>query len=412
MATGSGEGVAMGMGRSGNTGRADEGTAGDRRLKALTFTLVVAGYINIYLPQPLLPVLQAQFGLTPGQASLTVSLFILGFGLGNLPLGWLADRLAPRPLLAAGGLVLALGAVACALAPGFAALAAARLAQGLALPAVTTCLAAHLARSLPMDRLNRVMAAYVAATVAGGMLGRLTGGWVFPAELWRWSFALAALLVALAVAAALVWLPPAGPPPAQLEPRHGFLDLLRRREIRRLYWIIGLSFSVFAAVFNYLPFLLAGPPFLAGTRLITLMYLSYLVGMVAAPLGGRAADRWGAGATISAGAAVAALSLLLSLWFNYLALFLALGGVCLGFFAVHAAAAGALNRHLRHSQGRGNSLYVLCYYLGGTAGISLAGQAWGHWGWLGIVGLGLLALAPPLWLGLAEHRERAARRRG
>ncbi|MFH1057367.1 MAG: MFS transporter [Pseudomonadota bacterium] len=378
----------------------------DRRLKGLTFTLVVTGYINIYLPQPVLPVLQAEFGLTPGQASLAVSLFILGFGLGNLPLGWLADRLAPRPLLIGGGLLLALGGLGCALAPGFAALAAARLVQGLALPAVTTCLAAHLSRSLPMARLNRVMAAYVAATVAGGMLGRLFGGWIFPAGLWRWSFVLAAMLVGLAVAAALVWLPPAGPPPAQAEPRHGFLDLLRRPEIRRIYGIIGLAFSVFAAVFNYLPFLLAGPPFLASTRVIALMYLSYLVGMVAAPLGGRAADRWGAGATISAGAGVLAASLGLSLWLNYAAVFLAMAGVCLGFFAVHAAAAGALNRHLRHSQGRGNSLYVLCYYLGGTAGISLGGYLWGHWGWPGVVGMGLTVLAAPVWLGLAEHRGR------
>lgn len=379
---------------------------GQRRLKGLIFALVVAGYIHIYLPQPVLPLLQAEFGLTPGQASLAVSLFILGFGLGNLPLGWLADRLPPRPLLASGGLLLALGAVACALAPGFTTLAAARFVQGLALPAVTTCLAAHLSRSLPMALLNQVMGAYVAATVAGGMLGRLLGGWVFPAGLWRWSFVLAAGLVALTVAAALACLPPAGPPPAQAEPRHGFLDLLRRHEIRRIYWIIALSFFVFAAVFNYMPFLLAGPPFLAGARLIALMYLSYLVGMAAAPLGGRAADRWGAGATIAAGAAVVALSLLLSLWQNYAALFLALAGVCLGFFAVHAAAAGALNRHLRHSQGRGNSLYVLCYYLGGTAGISLGGQAWGQWGWAGVVGMGLLTLAAPLWLGLAERRAR------
>ena len=49
------------------------------------------------------------------------------------------------------------------------------------IPSHTTCIAAYLARNLPAARLNVVMGSYVAATVAGGLGGRLLGGWIHPA---------------------------------------------------------------------------------------------------------------------------------------------------------------------------------------------------------------------------------------
>ena len=61
--------------------------------------------------------------------------------------------------------------------------------------------------------------------------------------------------------------------------------------------------------------------------------------------------------------------------------------VCAGFFSIHAAAMGSLNRNLTASRGRANSLYVLAYYLGGAIGITLNGYAYEAAGWHGVVGL-------------------------
>jgi MFS family permease len=60
-----------------------------------------------------------------------------------------------------------------------------------------------------------------------------------------------------------------------------------------------------------------------------------------------------------------------------------LAGICAGFFAIHAAAVGSLNRRLTASRGRANALYVLCYYLGGAAGITAGGYAYTRSGWGG-----------------------------
>src|SRR5205814_4809762 len=85
----------------------------------------------------------------------------------------------------------------------------------------------------------------------------------------------------------------------------------------------------------------------------------------------------------------------------------ALAGVCGGFFTVHAAAVGSLNRRLTSSRGRANSLYVLAYYLGGAAGISATGAVYAHWGWHGAVALGIATLTVPFAIGLFELRDSA-----
>ena len=73
---------------------------------------------------------------------------------------------------------------------------------------------------------------------------------------------------------------------------------------------------------------------------------------------------------MAAGALAFAGSVLLSMIPSLAAVSASLAGVCAGFFVVHSSAVGALNRKLESSRGRANSLYVLFYYLGGTAGIT------------------------------------------
>ena len=83
---------------------------------------------------------------------------------------------------------------------------------------------------------------------------------------------------------------------------------------------------------------------------------------------------------------------------------LSLGLACAGFFAIHAAAVGGMNRRLSSSRGRANSLYILWYYLGGSAGITVMGYGFKHFGWAGVTGSGLAMLALLLAAGVRELR--------
>jgi MFS transporter, YNFM family, putative membrane transport protein len=385
-------------------GRSPEG--GSWGLQAVVFGLVAAAVSNIYITQPVLPVLQAEFGISPSQASYTVSAVILGLALANLPFGWLADRVPVRSLILLGGVVVCAAGFCCAATHSLPVLVAARFLQGLFVPALTTCLAAYLSANLPVEKLNVVMGSYVSATTAGGLGSRMLGGMLPPLH-WRYAFVSAAVLLAMATLIAVWRLPPGrGPDKARSGNGEGFLTLLAHAELRRIFLVSFGGFFVFQSMFNYLPFYLSGAPFYASTRLITLLYLSFLMGILAAPLSGKLSNRIGNGGTMILGSLLLALAIALTLIKSLVVILGALILVCGGFFSIHAAAAGSLNRKLTSSRGRANSLYILCYYLGGAAGITLSGHAYGLVGWPGVAALGIAVLALPFSTGLAEwHQE-------
>ncbi len=377
----------------------------DLRLQLTVFALVAASFANIYITQPVLPVLREEFAADLVRVSFTISAVILGIALSNLPFGALADRLSIRPIIASGGAMVALAGLVCAATGNLWLLIAARFVQGLFIPALTTCLAAYLARTMPAARLNVVMGSYVAATVCGGLGGRLLGGFIHPPLHWRYAFVSAAALILAATVLAVRGLPPyAASGSGSAAAAVGYRGLLRRRELWPIYAGAAGSFAVFSAIFNYLPFRLAGAPFSLSTEAITMLYLVYIVGIFMGPMAGRISNRFGSGPTLLGGTAVLAAALAVVLVPSTAAVVLGLLGVCAGFFTVHASAVGALNRKLASGQGRANALYVLFYYLGGWLGITTAGFAYKLSGWTGVVAMDLALLVLPLGAGLCEQR--------
>jgi YNFM family putative membrane transporter len=379
-------------------------------LQTLVFGLVAAAISTVYITQPVLPILQQEFGVTPSQASYTISAVILGIALANLPFGMLADRFPVQRLILVGGAVVAACCLFCAVTPSLTYMVGARFIQGLFVPALTTCLAAYLSTNLPPERLNVVMGSYVSATVAGGLGGRLLGGFIHPPLHWRYAFVTASLLVIVATLAAVRWLPVGRLPGESNEKPEGFLALLSQAELRRVFMVAFGGFFVFSSLFNYLPFYLHQPPFKASTEFITLLYLTYIMGIFIGPVAGQLSNRIGNGGTMVLGSLILALAIALTLIQAIIAIVVALVLVCAGFFSIHASAAGSLNLKLTSSRGRANSLYVLAYYLGGAVGITLSGYAYGLAGWHGVAVLGLLMLSVPLTTGVREMRERTFRR--
>jgi MFS transporter, YNFM family, putative membrane transport protein len=375
------------------------------RLQALVFTVVAAAITNLYITQPVLPIIQQEFGVSAATASLTVSVVILGIALANLPFGYLSDRYPVRRLIASGGIAVALAGLICAATHSFPVLVGFRFLQGLFIPALSTCVAAYLSRNLPLDRLNVAMGAYVSATVAGGLGGRLLGGWLHPPLHWRWAFVTSAVFVLVSAGAALRWLPAGESPVLASGDSTSFLTILGRRDLRRTFLVAFGAFFVFSSGFNYLPFYLAGPPFHLPVQVITFLYLVYIMGIVIGPLAGAISNRVGNGAAMMGGSLVFAAALVMTLIKSVAVIACALLLICAGFFTIHASAAGSLNRRLTGGRGKANSLYVLFYYLGGAMGITLSGWAYSRVGWPGVVALGLTVLTVPLVAGFRDHRE-------
>lgn len=373
------------------------------RLQLVVFALVSAAFTNIYITQPVLPVLQREFGVDMVLVSFSVSGVIFGIALSNIPFGLLADRLPVHPMIVAGGILVAAFGLVCSRTTHLWVLIAARFLQGLFIPSLTTCLAAYLAKTLPAARLNVVMGSYVSATVLGGLCSRLLGGWLHPPLHWRYAFVSASILTLAATFAAARWLPrraAANPPAVEAV---GLWHLMRSWPLLRIYLCAMGSFAIFSSVFNYLPYRLQSPPFGFSTEMTTLLYLAYVVGIFAGPVAGQVCNRFGCGNTLLAGTLVLGGALILIRLPSIAAVVLGLLGVCAGFFTVHAAAVGCLNRKLSGGQGRANALYVLFYYLGGWLGITGSGIAYQQGGWGRLVTILMLLLVIPAGAGMGER---------
>jgi YNFM family putative membrane transporter len=172
----------------------------------------------------------------------------------------------------------------------------------------------------------------------------------------------------------------------------------------RLYLCAAGSFGIFSSVFNYLPYRLASSPFMFSTEMTTMLYTAYVVGIFMGPLAGKMSDRIGSGNALMAGVVLLGGSLALISRPSILAVVLGLLGICAGFFTVHAAAIGSLNRKLSGDQGRANALYVLFYYLGGWLGITCSGFVYKKGGWNETVYLWGLVLLVPILIGIVERK--------
>ena len=147
-----------------------------------------------------LPGMAADFGVAAGAVQHTLSLFVIGFGSAQLISGPLSDRFGRRPVMLGGLTVYLLSSLACALAPGFAWLVAARFVQ-----AVGCCTGVVVASAVIRDAYAptegaRVLARASSLLSLAPILGPILGGYLQVAFGWRSAF------LALAAAGAVVWI--------------------------------------------------------------------------------------------------------------------------------------------------------------------------------------------------------------
>ncbi|MGC4043469.1 MAG: multidrug effflux MFS transporter [Armatimonas sp.] len=107
-----------------------------QNLQGWAFTLLLAALtaltaLSIDMSLPALPQLQRAFKASAGGVQLTLSLFLVGYGVGQLVCGFLSDRFGRRPVLLAGLALFTVAGLACAFSPSLPALVVLRLLQGM-----------------------------------------------------------------------------------------------------------------------------------------------------------------------------------------------------------------------------------------------------------------------------------------
>ncbi|MBX3684513.1 MAG: multidrug effflux MFS transporter [Rhodocyclaceae bacterium] len=157
-------------------------------LAVLITTLVALGPLSTDFYLPSLPALTEALGTDVAGAQMTLSVFLVGFAVGQLFYGPLSDRFGRRPALLAGLFIYLLGSLGCTFAADIEWLIAARFAQALG-----ACAGPVLGRAIVRDLYGphdaARMLSYVGAAMAlAPLLGPLLGGWLSVWFDWRACF--------------------------------------------------------------------------------------------------------------------------------------------------------------------------------------------------------------------------------
>jgi predicted MFS family arabinose efflux permease len=362
-------------------------------------------FLILYAPQSLLPTLTQEFGATPRDISLTMTATAFAIAISAPFAGAMADMLGRKRIIVAAMLLLTIPTVMIALSSSLHALVFWRFMQGLVLPPIFTVVVAYIGEEWPPAEATGVTGLYMSATSIGGFCGRFFSGVLADTVGWRNGFiVLAAVLFVCGLAVATIL-----PREKNFVRQEGvaasarqMLEHLRNPRLLAIYAVgFGTLFN-FVALFTYVGFVLAAPPYNLSPTLLGAIFVTYLVGAVAVLWLGRAVARLGRRTlvigTIGVWMCGALLMLVPSLWAILAGLAIAAGCG----FVTQATSTSSVALTAESGRTAAIGLYATFFYVGGGVGATLPGLTWNAAGWPGCVAMViamLFLMGNVIWFG-------------
>lgn len=364
-------------------------------LLAAACGLIVA---NLYYAQPLIGPISQAIGISAGAAGLIVTLTQVGYGLGLLFIVPMGDLFENRRLVLTGLALTCVALVGAALAQNAVQLLLSVLVIGVSSVGAQVLVpyAAHFSR--PETR-GRAVGNVMSGLLLGILLARPLSSLVADQLGWHAIFGLSAVVVAALMLVLWRFLPQRRPPAglhygallASMWTLVKTLPLLRRRSLYQ-----AALFGAFSLFWTASPLWLASTQFGISQKGIALFAFAGVIGVIAAPIAGRMADRGWIRPATGVALACAALSFLLPLLVQGqgsrgLSLAMLLATAILLDFAVSAnlvlgqRAIYALGNEIRS---RLNGLFMATFFVGGAAGSALGGWMYAQAGWNGVAWVG------------------------
>jgi len=204
-------------------------------------------------------------------------------------------------------------------------------------------------------------------TILGGFTGRAVSGVVAADVSWQAAFVVLAILTGGVATVLTMRLPPepAKPPSRQTATGAGHGSIGRLVRNRRLVATCGVGFSVLftqVAMFTYVTFHLAAPPFALSTVALGWLFVVYLVGAVVTPFAGRWNDAYGHRTGIASAMAIGGAGALITLvpWLPAIVAGLALCAT--GVFAAQATTSSYIGAVTTEDRALAVGMYSTFYY--------------------------------------------------
>lgn len=358
-----------------------------RKFSARQLAVFLVGFccfINLYSPQPILPLLSAEFGASAAEVANIVTAGTLAVALMAPFAGAVADVLGRKHVIVTAMLVLTLPTLMAAFAPSLGSLVFWRFLQGLVMPPIFAVTIAYIGEEWPRREATTAAGIYSSGSSLGGFSGRLITGILADVIGWRGGFATLAGLTLVGGLVVMFLLPRE----TKFIRSDGLLasgkQMLRHFHNKQLVATYAVGFGVlfnFIAIFTFISFRLAAGPYSLSASVLGLIFVVYLAGSALSPLSGWLVTHFGRRrfmvANITLWMLGVALTLTDPLWLIMLGLTLCAGcgllcqAISTGYVAITAQA------------GRSSAvgLYVTSFYLGGSFGGALGGVAWTFGGW-------------------------------
>jgi predicted MFS family arabinose efflux permease len=366
------------------------------------FVCGLIAFLTLYATQPLLPLFETLFHASKSAVGWTVSASTLGVAIAAPLLGTFTERMSRKRVILISILLLAVPTCAAATSTSLGWLVFWRLLQGLITPGVFATTIAYITEAWPPTAVAPVMSIYVSGTALGGFCGRAVTGFMadggfcgravtgFMADHagWRASFLLLGVM-SVAGAALVAWLVPDRPSRHRTDTRPPvrqiFLPMLAHLRNPRLLTTYLVGFNVLfslVGVFTYITFYLAAPPFSLSTAKLSLLFVVYLVGLIATPLAGALLPHVGLRAGITGSILLSLAGVLLTLVHSLPVVVAGLALCCTGVFISQSCATSFLREAApESSRASAVGMYVACYYIGGTVAGVAPSLTWKLGGW-------------------------------
>src|SRR5215468_10313692 len=347
--------------------------------KIAVATTGFCAFLNLYSPQALLPELAREFSVGPAEMSAVMTASAAAIALTAPFTGALADVIGRKLVITAAMLAVVIPMGMIALVTSLEGMIVWRFLQGLLLPPIFAVAIAYVGDEWPTAQVPAVAGLYVTGASIGGFAGRFVPGVLADLIGWRCGF-LTLAVMSLAGATVVAVLLPRERSFVRSEGLGASVrQMLRHLRNPQLLATYAIGFGVlfnFIAVFTYVNFHLAAPPYSFSPTLLGAIFVTYLAGSATAPLIGA------------------------------IVLGLLLCAVC-GMLC-QAISTGYVAAIAKEGRSSAVGLYVTAFYVGGSMGALLPGLAWNAAGWPACVAMALAMLALMAAIATLAYRRVAA----
>ena len=365
-------------------------------------------FANVYVTQPLLPMLTEEFQITSLQATWSFTVTTLTLGISLLLFGPLSDAIGRNTLMISSLTGVFLCTLALSQVESFEWLITLRAVQGIFLAGLPAIAIAFMGDEFSKKAVAVAVGLYISGNTLGGISGRLIGGFVGDWLGWQEAF-LVMSLISLTCLCAFAWLLPA---PKQFtaqpfSPRKviaNILSHLRNPLLLLAFLIGGFNFFIFLNQYSYATFLLSSSPYFLPASLLGLLFLTYLSGTVGSAISGRFNALYPQPIVMAVGIAILMLGSLLTLIPSVWGIVMGFFINAFGFFVTHSSASSWVGKNALHSRATASSIYLVFYYFGASSGGIYLDPFWTMFGWHGVIFASLLILLITFSLSIALHK--------